>query len=381
VGGRLWFVAVGVAVALGAASCSAGAADPPPAPVRTSNAATTAALATSVDPVSPAKDGSSTSGPAITRSHEPVTIAFGGDVHFAGQLASRLADPGPAMGPLTARLAEADLSMVNLETAVTTGGAPQPKQFTFRAPPVVFRALADAGIDVATMANNHGMDYGPVSVPDALAAATAARFPVIGIGADANQAYAPWIVTVKGQRIAFLAATAVLDDALATTWSAGPGKPGLATALNGDNAAIVAAVTAVRPHVDTVVVNLHYGSDLTVCPTTIQRKLAGDLVGAGADIIVGQHAHVVLGGGYQGASYVDYGMGNFEFYVSGGGVTAETGVLRLTVNGRSISNPQWFPGQIVNGLPTPLSGAAAAAAAKHWEGLRGCTGLTLTPTP
>ncbi len=144
---------------------------------------------------------------------------------------------------------------------------------------------------------------------------------------------------------------------------------------------MVAAVTAVRPHVDTVVVNLHYRSDLTACPTVIQRKLAGDLVDAGADIIVGQHAHIVLGGGYRGSSYVDYGMGNFEFYVSGGSVTAETGVLSLTVNGRSISNPQWFPGQIVSGLPTPLSGTAAAAGNMHWEGLRGCTGLTATPTP
>jgi poly-gamma-glutamate capsule biosynthesis protein CapA/YwtB (metallophosphatase superfamily) len=142
----------------------------------------------------------------------------------------------------------------------------------------------------------------------------------------------------------------------------------------------VAAVTSVRPRVDTVVVNLHYGSDLTACPTTIQRRLVDDLAAAGADVIVGQHAHIVLGGGYHGSAYVDYGLGNFEFYVSGRGVTAETGVLSLTVNGRSVSNPTWFPGQIVGGLPHPLSGAAAAAASKRWEALRECTGLTATPS-
>ncbi len=219
--GRPWFVVLVVAAVVGAASCSSGATDPPPAPVGRSNAATP------VSPVSPANKGSGTSTVAPTGSRQPVTIAFAGDVHFAGQLASRLTDPGTAMGPLTARLAEADLSMVNLETAVTTRGAPQSKQFVFRAPPVVFRALADAGIDVATMANNHGMDYGPVSVPDALDAAAAARFPVIGIGADADQAYAPWIVTVKGQRIAFLAATAVLDDARPRHGRRGRAKLGL----------------------------------------------------------------------------------------------------------------------------------------------------------
>ena len=54
---------------------------------------------------------------------------------------------------------------------MTTRGAPQAKQFTFRAPPVVFEALKVAGVDVVTMANNHALDYGPTSVPDALAAA------------------------------------------------------------------------------------------------------------------------------------------------------------------------------------------------------------------
>jgi poly-gamma-glutamate capsule biosynthesis protein CapA/YwtB (metallophosphatase superfamily) len=54
--------------------------------------------------------------------------------------------------------------MVNLETAITTGGVAQNKEFTFRAPPAAFTALRDAGIDVATMANNHGADYGASGV-------------------------------------------------------------------------------------------------------------------------------------------------------------------------------------------------------------------------
>jgi poly-gamma-glutamate synthesis protein (capsule biosynthesis protein) len=277
-------------------------------------------------------------------------------------------------------LKRADLSIVNLETAVTTRGEPQPKEFTFRAPPSAFVALKDAGIDVATMANNHGLDYGPVSVPDALAAARAAGVPVIGIGKDAAQAYQPWIVTSHGQRVAFLAATAVLDAPLVSSWSATDSQPGVATALDGDNAALVAAVRAVRDEVDTVVVDLHYGSDLLTCPTEIQRNLADDLVAAGADVVVGQHAHVVLGGGYHGSAYVDFGLGNFQFYVSNGGPTAETGVLELTVDGRRVTKPRWVPGQIVNGLPTALSGEAASAASEHWESLRECAGLTADPT-
>jgi poly-gamma-glutamate synthesis protein (capsule biosynthesis protein) len=68
-------------------------------------------------------------------------------------------------------------------------------------------------------------------------------------------------------------------------------------------------------------------------------------------------------------------MGNFQFY-SASGTTAETGVLRLTALGREITEPRWFPGVIVNGLPTPLRGAAAEEAIHRWMQLRACTGLT-----
>ena len=208
------------------------------------------------------------------RTHTPVTIAFAGDVHFAGVLSDRLTSPTTAMGPLTGVLAAADLGILNLETAVTTRGAPQPKEFTFRSPPVVFDALRDAGVDVVTMANNHALDYGMSSVPDALAAASAAGLPVVGLGADDQQAFAPWMTTVKGERIAVLGATAVVDDRLVRTWSAGPGQPGVATAIDGRNDRLVAAVRAARGQADTVVVELHYGKDLTTCPTAVQRRLA-----------------------------------------------------------------------------------------------------------
>jgi poly-gamma-glutamate synthesis protein (capsule biosynthesis protein) len=204
---------------------------------------------------------------------------------------------------------------------------------------------------------------------------------VVGIGENAMQAFAPYVTTINGQRIAFFGATAVMDRALVSSWSATDTQAGVATALDGANERIVAAVRAVRPQVDTVVVDLHYGSDLQTCPTEIQRNVAADLVAAGADVVVGGHAHVLLGGGYDGSAYVHFGLGNFQFYVSGSGPTAQTGVLVLTVDGRTVSNPTWVPGHIVGGLPTPWAGADAASALARWNSLRDCTGLTESPTP
>lgn len=370
-------------VALVLASCSGD-------PSRVTNPVSTASGAagsTEPDETSPAM--TATPGTAATssatptappsRPSRPVTIAFAGDVHFESFLAARLDDPRTAMGPLTRALARADLSILNLETAVTTRGTPEPKEYAFRAPPVVFTALKRAGVDVVTMANNHALDYGPVSVPDALAAANAAAMPVIGIGTNAAEAYQPWIVTVHGRRIAFFAATAVVDSHLVASWSATSRQPGLATALDGNNAALVAAVREVRRRVDTVVVDMHYGSDLMACPTDIQREVASDLVRAGADVVVGQHAHVLLGGGYLGSAYVDFGLGNFQFYASPGTPTAATGVLVLTVDGQRITSPEWIPGHIVNGLPVRLSGADASEAIASKGALRECAGLTARP--
>jgi Bacterial capsule synthesis protein PGA_cap len=308
---------------------------------------------------------------------EPVTLAFGGDVHFEGAIESRLAaNPATALGPIANVLRRADLAVVNLETAITERGTPAPKDFTFRAPPSALTALKAAGVDVATMANNHGQDFGVVGLRDSLAAAKAAKFPVIGIGRNADEAYRPYQVTVKGQRIAVIGATQVLDSSLAAAWTAGEDKPGMASAY--EEARLLAAVKAARAAADTVVVDLHWGRELVNCPIDRQRALAPKLVAAGADVVVGSHAHLLLGGGYLRGAYVHYGLGNFVFY-SRGGVTAQSGVLLLTTRGRAITDSRWVPATISGGIPIPLTGAAATRAVSSWQSLRRCTGLSAKP--
>jgi Bacterial capsule synthesis protein PGA_cap len=308
---------------------------------------------------------------------EPVTLAFGGDVHFEGAIGVRLArDPATTLGPIASLLRRADLAMVNLETAITDRGTPAGKEFTFRAPPSALAALKAAGVDIATMANNHGEDFGVVGLRDSLAAAEAANFPVAGIGRDAKEAFRAHRFTVKGQRIAVIGATQVLDASLAAAWSAGAGKPGLASAY--DEKRLLAAVRAARASADTVVVDLHWGRELMNCPIDRQRALAPKLVAAGADVVVGSHAHLLLGGGFLRGAYVHYGLGNFVFY-SRGGVTAQTGVLLLTMRGRAVTRVRWAPAVISGGIPIPLQGAAADRAEAAWRALRGCTGLSAKP--
>ncbi|MDF5754901.1 CapA family protein [Spongiactinospora sp. TRM90649] len=358
---RLPVLVAATASALLAVACSAGGTGPDGA-----------ASSTPADPTPMAKESKKPE-------RRPYTISFGGDVHFEGVLRGRLdANAKTAMGPIASVLKRADLTMVNLETAITTGGSRAPgKQYAFRAPPTAFTALRAAGVDVASMANNHGMDFMQSGLTDSLAAARKARFPVVGIGKDEAEAYKPFRKTVNGNRVAIIGATQVLDSEFIQSWTATPDQGGLASAKNERR--LIQAVRAARKNSDTVIVHLHWGTELEKCPNPAQRSLAPKLVAAGADVVVGGHAHILLGSGYLKNAYVSYGMGNFVFYNSGP-ETGKTGVLTLTINGRKVLKDQWTPARINGGVPVPLTGAARGQAVSEWRGLRSCTGLTAKPT-
>jgi poly-gamma-glutamate synthesis protein (capsule biosynthesis protein) len=226
------------------------------------------------------------------------------------------------------------------------------------------------------MANNHGMDYMESGLRDTLGAIKQSKFPVVGIGKDEAAAYRPYRVTVKGNRVSLIGATQVLDDEFVQAWTATAAKGGLASAKNEPR--LIQAVRQARKNSDTVIVFLHWGTELAACPTSVQRSLADALEAAGADVIVGSHAHVLLGGGYHDGAYVHYGLGNFAFYNSGP-ETGRTGVLTLTINGRKVLKDQWTPARISGGIPIVETGAAEQRGIANYRNLRGCAGLDATP--
>ncbi len=313
-------------------------------------------------------------------SGKAVTIGFGGDVHFAGAVGERLsADPATALGDTVPQLLQgSNLTMVNLETAVTDGTCPepQPKPYIFDAPSTAITALKSADISLATEANDHGVDCGHQGLSQNLSIASKSDYPIIGIGNNASQAFAPYRITINGQRIAIIAATQVIADNLISTWTATASQPGVASAI--DPTELVREVQQVRRTADTVIVYVHWGTETQACPNPQQEPLAEQLVKAGADIVIGSNAHVLLGAGYLGSAYVDYGLGNFAFYDDTAPET-DSGSLLVTAVGRHITAVTWRPATILDGLPQPLTGAPATAALQTWNSARGCTDLSATP--
>jgi poly-gamma-glutamate synthesis protein (capsule biosynthesis protein) len=305
-----------------------------------------------------------------------ITLAFAGDVHFTGRTAALLANPAAAFGPISAALSKADLAMVNLETAITNRGTPESKDFTFRAPPTALTALRAAGVDVATMANNHAVDYGAVGLQDSLAAIASSRFPVVGIGRNAAQAYAPWYGIVKGRWVAVLAASQIQDRTL-SAHTATDTSPGIASAFSPR---LVAAVRAAHQRASVVVVYLHWGKEGYACPLGVQRQLAAILARNGADVVIGTHAHLLLGGGWLGTTYVGYGLGNFVWWRDNA-YSNDTGVLTVTVRGRQAVAATLTPAHIdQRGVPVPTTGTDSSRVLSTWDRVRGCAGLASTPT-
>lgn len=328
--------------------------------------------------------GAAAADPAADTAGEnpPVTVAIGGDVIFEGVMRRRLEEnPETAMGPISTPLTTADVAMVNLETPVTDRGTRAPGGgYRFRVPAPAFTALSSAGIDVASLANNHGMDYGVEGLEDTLANADDAGVRVMGAGLDAEEAYAPEIFDTPGGKVAVIGATDVLDDHLLEAWTAGEDKPGLASAKNEMRGRLVEAVSAASKQADNVITYLHWGLVGDYCPLEHAPGLAQELVDAGADAVVGGHAHEVSPSGYLGDSFVQYGLGNFGFY-NYYGPTAETGLLTLTFQNGEVVGDQWQPAQLEDGVPRVYEGAAAEEEMPEWQAMNDACGLDLTQSP
>ncbi len=321
------------------------------------------------------------SGPSGT-----VTLAFAGDVHFEGALVDVPGRPRSTLGPLSQHLRSADLAMVNLESALASPGVRARKEledpadrYWFRSPGAALDVLERSGVDVVSLANNHGADYGLRGIRDSVRIARESPVAVLGVGRTARQAFSPHRLRVRGTDIAVHAADASRRESREPTWAIGPvSGPGLASARSPLAPQLVDAVRASAATADVVVVYLHWGEEYAACPSVEQRDLAATLAAAGADVIVGTHAHVLLGAGMLERAYVSYGLGNFFWYHGG---QPATGVLRLTLRDGEVVADDWRAGAIppVGGGPEPLASGADAAAVRDWRALRGCTDLAPAP--
>jgi poly-gamma-glutamate capsule biosynthesis protein CapA/YwtB (metallophosphatase superfamily) len=300
---------------------------------------------------------------------EVVKVAAVGDIMLARGLGDRILT-GEDAYPFSAvehLLIDADLAIGNLETALGEGGQAEKKGYTFLAPPQAATALGHAGFDVLSLANNHAMDYGPLTLLQAIELLEEQGVRIVGAGIDAAHAYAPLQMDIANLNLAILAFVDVPVEVRGfdtRTWRAHETSSGVAWA---DAERMRSALALAHESADFTVVLLHSGYEYISAPSPPQQAAARLAIDAGADLVIGHHSHVLQGVEYYASGVIIYGLGNFAFEEGG---VLESGLMNIWIDSEGIRSLEFVPllvGQ--DGRPIPADPAHAESIRKEFNNL------------
>lgn len=236
-----------------------------------------------------------------------------------------VADETQPLADVASWLAAADLTLGNLESVIVQDGTPrtapagEPQPIILQAPLTAVSHLTSAGFDILSLANNHGLDFGPDGLAETAVRLQEAGISPVGAGPDFAAAYQPLLREVNGLHLAFLAFNAIPEPEQLSVHS------NQWQYANWDEVRAIAAVAQAKERADVVIVSMHWGYEYEQRADPGQTAAADALLAAGADLVVGHHPHVVqaLALNLQGFSsnqwlptspgFVAYSLGNFVF--------------------------------------------------------------------
>ena len=228
------------------------------------------------------------------------------------------------------RLVEgADLAIINFENPAPNVFRYHTSGTSFSADPKLIAGLANAGIDWAGLANNHIGDAGRIGILQTIANLKRYGIASSGAGATIKAARTPAILEANGTKVAILA-----YDTIAGNYTAGPEKAGSAR-LSGS--AVRADVAAARKAgAEVIIVFPHWGTEYDPTPFPAQQALARASIDAGADMVIGNHAHWAGAMEIHDGKPIWYALGNFIFDQTWSIPTMEGITLELTFRGADL---------------------------------------------
>jgi poly-gamma-glutamate synthesis protein (capsule biosynthesis protein) len=294
-----------------------------------------------------------------TEPRRPLVIHAAGDVNLDPSYIPALAANGYqwALSGVDGLFVDDDLTLINLECTPSELGTRQDRPFNFRCDPAALGPLADDGVDIVSLANNHAMDFGPEGLVAGLGNVRAAGLEAVGAGEDRAAAFAPVIVERNGWHIAVLGFGGLY---LSSDWLATdePRQAGISDGL--DLEATTAAVRDAGSMADLVIVSVHWCCELETTPNERNRAHAEAWMEAGADIVIGHHHHRLQPLDLIDGRPVAWGLGNFVWpRLSAAG--SDTAVARIEVEPNATMTACLLPVTIVSdGHPTLDAPGAAA---------------------
>ncbi len=274
-----------------------------------------------------------------------VVIDFAGDINFDDRYAimNTLRSRGGAISScidpaLIDRTRTADIFMINNEFPYSNRGTPLPnKKFTFRAKPETVKYMQDLGADIVSLANNHAYDHGEQALLDTFDTLEGAGIPYVGAGHDIEEAMKPVYFIAGGMKIGFVSATQIERSLPPDTKEATEDSPGVLRTLDPEK--FVSVIRTAKENSDFVIVYAHWGSENTNTYEAAQTELATVYADAGADLIIGDHPHVLQGITYIGEIPVIYSLGNYWFSSK----TLDNCLVEAVIRDKKLETLQFIP--------------------------------------
>lgn len=246
-------------------------------------------------------------------------------------------DPASAFQHFAGLIRATDVAFCNLEGPCSDLGTPTIGKFiTIGMRPAVVPALAAVGFGMAAFANNHALDYGYEAFLDTLKQLDASGMACVGGGRNLAEARRPVILERNGLRLGCMAYAATIPWGYEATadrpgiapvrvqtyyepryqiMSEQPGMPArIVNVINPEDLAVLREeVRRTKEDADAVVVSFHWGVAYLPDPAPYQPELAHAVIEAGADLVVGHHAHILQGVEVYQEVPIFYSLSNFVF--------------------------------------------------------------------
>ena len=230
----------------------------------------------------------------------------------------------------------ADIMVANNEFTVSNRGSKLPnKYYTFRAKPERLSIYDEMGVDIVSIANNHVYDYGEYAFLDMLGYLKEYDIPYVGGGVNRKEATSPYYFIANGYKIAFIAATRAEKYIL--TPEATENSSGVFRAY--DPTLLLETISEVKKNSDYVIVLIHWGREDSHKLEDVQVETGKKYIDAGADLLIGSHAHVLQGMEFYNGKLIAHNLGDFIFNRE----TKDTGILTVTINDEGNMSYEFVP--------------------------------------
>lgn len=239
-------------------------------------------------------------------------------------------------GAMRELIGGADLAIANFENPAPNKVRWHTKGTVFSADPGIIDGLVTAGIDYVGLANNHIGDAGRAGIAQTIRNLEKRGLAYSGAGENEAAARRPAMLDVHGTTVAILA-----YDRIAKYYFADADTAGSAP-LSAKRVAVDIR-KAREAGADVVIIFPHWGTEYRDGPFAAQQALAHQIIDAGADMIIGNHAHWAAAMEVYEGKPIWYALGNFVFDQTWSEPTMEGVTLELTFRGGTLAQVRIRP--------------------------------------